>query len=232
MQFLKWSRDQLWPALLPSTPSSSTSSSSTSTTSTISSKDTLSWDELTSDSKGLLRPVVTPMADRVPLAQHRRNKRKAKREARLRARTEVVETDEDRLNASLVDVEDLAVTMAAGKAAVKEEIHINPEKRPEMVTPLQRKALTKEGYDIIGTHSAVKLCRWTKHQLRGRGGCYKHTCYGIVSYQCMEATPSLACANKCVFCWRHHKNPVGTKWRWRQDDPDLIGKNKKEKRRL
>jgi tRNA wybutosine-synthesizing protein 1 len=53
--------------------------------------------------------------------------------------------------------------------------------RPEMVTPLQRKALTKEGYKIIGSHSAVKLCRWTKHQLRGRGGCYKHTFYGITS---------------------------------------------------
>jgi len=52
------------------------------------------------------------------------------------------------------------------------------ELRPAMVTPLQRKALTKEGYKIIGTHSAVKLCRWTKHQLRGRGGCYKHTFYG------------------------------------------------------
>lgn len=81
-----------------------------------------------------------------------------------------------------------------------------------MVTARQRQALTKEGYKIIGTHSAVKLCRWTKHQLRGRGGCYKHTCYGITSYQCMEATPSLACANKCTFCWRHHKNPVGTEW--------------------
>jgi wyosine [tRNA(Phe)-imidazoG37] synthetase (radical SAM superfamily) len=40
-------------------------------------------------------------------------------------------------------------------------------------------------------------------------GCYKHTFYNITSYQCMETTPSLACANKCVFCWRHHKNPVG-----------------------
>lgn len=38
--------------------------------------------------------------------------------------------------------------------------------------------------------------------LRGRGGCYKHTFYGIESHRCMEATPSLACANKCVFCWR------------------------------
>ena len=61
----------------------------------------------------------------------------------------------------------------------------------------------------------MKLCRWTKHQLRGRGGCYKHTFYGITSYQCMEATPSLACANKCVFCWRHHKNPVATEWKWK-----------------
>ena len=38
----------------------------------------------------------------------------------------------------------------------------------------------------------------------------------------MEATPSLACANKCVFCWRHHKNPVGTEWRWKEDDPSFI----------
>ena len=53
----------------------------------------------------------------------------------------------------------------------------------EMVTPMQRRKLTKEGYKLIGSHSAVKLCRWTKHQLRGRGGCYKHTFYGIESYQ-------------------------------------------------
>jgi len=32
----------------------------------------------------------------------------------------------------------------------------------------------------------------------------------------------LACANKCVFCWRHHKNPVGTEWKWKMDEPDAI----------
>lgn len=106
------------------------------------------------------------------------------------------------------------------------------------------------GYKLIGSHSGVKLCRWTKvnnslylkenlwcpwssdhnslwhddagwmkscressglwkrlmlffkAMLRGRGGCYKHTFYGIESHRCMETTPSLACANKCVFCWR------------------------------
>lgn len=94
--------------------------------------------------------------------------------------------------------------------------------RPEMVTSRHRKQLTNEGYKIIGSHSAVKLCRWTKHHLRGRGGCYKHSFYGITSYQCMEATPSLACANKCVFCWRHHKNPVGKSWRWKEDSPSMI----------
>uniref|UniRef100_A0A4W3IQP5 tRNA 4-demethylwyosine synthase (AdoMet-dependent) n=1 Tax=Callorhinchus milii TaxID=7868 RepID=A0A4W3IQP5_CALMI len=58
--------------------------------------------------------------------------------------------------------------------------------------------------------------------LRGRGGCYKHTFYGIESHRCMETTPSLACANKCVFCWRHHTNPVGTEWRWKMDEAEQI----------
>ncbi|KAH9300010.1 hypothetical protein KI387_011593, partial [Taxus chinensis] len=88
-----------------------------------------------------------------------------------------------------------------------------------MVTPVIRASLEKQGYKIIGSHSGVKLCRWTKSQLRGRGGCYKHSFYGIESHRCMETTPSLACANKCVFCWRHHTNPVGKSWRWKLDDP-------------
>jgi len=94
----------------------------------------------------------------------------------------------------------------------------NGEKR-EMVTDALRGALTKQGYKILGSHSGVKLCRWTKAMLRGRGGCYKHTFYGIESHRCMETTPSLACANKCTFCWRHHTNPVGKSWRWQMDDP-------------
>ena len=89
----------------------------------------------------------------------------------------------------------------------------------EMVTPALRGALTKQGYKILGSHSGVKICRWTKAMLRGRGGCYKHTFYGIESHRCMETTPSLACANKCTFCWRHHTNPVGKSWRWKMDEP-------------
>lgn len=91
-----------------------------------------------------------------------------------------------------------------------------------MITPALRDSLTKQGYKLIGSHSGVKLCRWTKSMLRGRGGCYKHTFYGIESHRCMETTPSLACANKCVFCWRHHTNPVGTEWRWKMDPAEKI----------
>lgn len=32
----------------------------------------------------------------------------------------------------------------------------------EMITPPLRQVLTKQGYKLIGTHSGVKLCRWTK----------------------------------------------------------------------
>ncbi|KAI0132223.1 wyosine base formation [Xylariales sp. AK1849] len=83
-------------------------------------------------------------------------------------------------------------------------------------------SLTKQGYKIVGSHSGVKICRWTKSALRGRGSCYKFSFYGINSHQCMETTPSLSCSNKCVFCWRHGTNPVGTTWRWVVDPPDLI----------
>lgn len=89
-------------------------------------------------------------------------------------------------------------------------------------------ALTKQGYTIVGSHSGVKICRWTKSALRGRGSCYKNSFYGIASHLCMETTPSLSCSNKCVFCWRHGTNPVSTTWRWEVDDPQMIFDGAKE----
>ncbi|KFZ57664.1 tRNA wybutosine-synthesizing protein 1, partial [Podiceps cristatus] len=139
---------------------------------------------------------------------------------------------------SVVDVEDLGNIMShmkktkrereleegdVGRSLTRENAGRKEEgDKREMITPALREALTKQGYKLIGSHSGVKLCRWTKAMLRGRGGCYKHTFYGIESHRCMEATPSLACANKCVFCWRHHTNPVGTEWRWKMDQPEMI----------
>ena len=89
-------------------------------------------------------------------------------------------------------------------------------------------ALTKQGYTIIGSHSGVKICRWTKSALRGRGSCYKYSFYGIRSHLCMETTPSLSCSNKCVFCWRHGTNPVATTWRWQVDPADMVFKGAME----
>ncbi|XP_028276325.1 S-adenosyl-L-methionine-dependent tRNA 4-demethylwyosine synthase TYW1 [Parambassis ranga] len=144
----------------------------------------------------------------------------------------------------VVDMEDLGNIMSSVKKAKEsrgngqmvklsklngvKKLEDEAERR-EMITPALREALTKQGYKLIGSHSGVKLCRWTKSMLRGRGGCYKHTFYGIESHRCMETTPSLACANKCVFCWRHHTNPVGTEWRWKMDPAEKILQDAVEK---
>lgn len=144
------------------------------------------------------------------------------------------EGEAENTHGSVIDMEDLGKVMNHMKKAKKhmedssEHGKLNglkkteAEERREMITPALRAALTKQGYKLIGSHSGVKLCRWTKSMLRGRGGCYKHTFYGIESHRCMETTPSLACANKCVFCWRHHTNPVGTEWRWKMDPAEKI----------
>jgi tRNA wybutosine-synthesizing protein 1 len=44
----------------------------------------------------------------------------------------------------------------------------------------------------------------------------------------MEATPSLSCSNKCVFCWRHGTNPVATTWKWQVDEPELVFRGMKD----
>ena len=56
----------------------------------------------------------------------------------------------------LLDLEDMGKVMADSKA------NTTSSARREMVTPTIRKNLEKQGYKIIGSHSGVKLCRWTK----------------------------------------------------------------------
>ncbi|KAK9455886.1 hypothetical protein V1511DRAFT_498954 [Dipodascopsis uninucleata] len=121
---------------------------------------------------------------------------------------------------NVVDVEDMGVIIQNSMVGQ----NISGLSKKEMVgkdSPTY-KALTKQGYTIVGSHSGVKICRWTKSALRGRGSCYKFAFYGIKSHLCMETTPSLSCSNKCVFCWRHGTNPVGTTWRWQVDSPDVV----------
>lgn len=118
------------------------------------------------------------------------------------------------VESDLVDLEELGVFKKPGAEPVKEMVSRD--------SPTY-KLLTKQGYTIVGSHSGVKICRWTKSAMRGRGLCYKFAFYGIRSHLCMETTPSLACSNKCVFCWRHGTNPVAKlNWRWDIDPPAKI----------
>lgn len=66
------------------------------------------------------------------------------------------------------------------------------------------KKLREEGYGVVGEHSAVKICLWTKHALRGDEVCWKEKFYGISSAGCCQMTPSLFhCENNCLHCWRN-----------------------------
>ncbi|KAG0688897.1 hypothetical protein C6P40_000366 [Pichia californica] len=123
---------------------------------------------------------------------------------------------------TLVDMEDLSGEKNKSNTSNSMLKSISNKKQMVAKNSPTFKSLTKQGYTVVGSHSGVKLCRWTKSALRGRGFCYKFAFYGIHSHRCMETTPSLSCSNKCVFCWRHGTNPVGTTWRWEVDKPDLI----------
>ncbi len=65
--------------------------------------------------------------------------------------------------------------------------------------------LEKQQYRIIGRHSAVKICYWTKERLTHGRACYKELWYGNVqSHRCMQMTPLLGCNYRCTYCWRLH----------------------------
>ncbi len=65
------------------------------------------------------------------------------------------------------------------------------------------KRFFRAGYRIVGNHSAVEVCHWTKESLRRGRVCYKEKFYGIKSHRCLEMTPALIwCTHKCKFCWR------------------------------
>ncbi|AJV95335.1 Tyw1p [Saccharomyces cerevisiae YJM1208] len=132
------------------------------------------------------------------------------------------EEDEEEGNGSdeLGDVEDIGGKGSNGKFSGADEI-----KQMVAKDSPTYKNLTKQGYKVIGSHSGVKICRWTKNELRGKGSCYKKSLFNIASSRCMELTPSLACSSKCVFCWRHGTNPVSKNWRWEVDEPEYILEN-------
>ncbi len=71
-----------------------------------------------------------------------------------------------------------------------------------MIPEKLRKELEHQQYRIVGGHSAVKICEWTRKSLRGEGVCYKERFYGIRSHRCLQMTPNITCDQACLFCWR------------------------------
>jgi tRNA wybutosine-synthesizing protein 1 len=87
-----------------------------------------------------------------------------------------------------------------------------------MLTKTQKQNLEKQQYRIIGQHSAVKICSWTKKSIINKGECYKEKFYGIKSHLCCQMTPCLTCTNMCVFCWRDQSAPAVKKWQLKNAD--------------
>ncbi len=83
--------------------------------------------------------------------------------------------------------------------------------------------LEKQKYKIVGNHSAVKLCTWTKKSIKNQGVCYKEKFYGIKCHRCLQMTPAVAwCPNKCIFCWRATDRTVGPEIKDKPDTPEDI----------
>lgn len=86
-----------------------------------------------------------------------------------------------------------------------------------------RDVLKKQHYEIVGEHSAVQICRWTKKSLRDEGVCYKEKFYGIKSHLCCQMTPAVMwCPNKCLHCWRAVELTVGEELKGEVDSPKKI----------
>ena len=66
-----------------------------------------------------------------------------------------------------------------------------------------KKSFEKQGYRLVGKHSAIKICNWTRESLRDKDVCYKEKFYGINSHRCCQMSCTLLnCQNKCLHCWR------------------------------
>ena len=99
----------------------------------------------------------------------------------------------------------------------------NIEEGNLLFTDEYKRALEKASYEIVGNHSAVEICGWTKKSLKGDSdGCYKQKFYGIRSHQCTQMTPAaVACDQKCVYCWRANEMFSGKQdlMEYANDDP-------------
>ena len=98
---------------------------------------------------------------------------------------------------------------------------------PPLVSNQILRVLRNQRYHLVGSHSAVKRCRWLYEALVHDRVCYKQRFYGIKSHQCIQMTPTaLYCTMRCRFCWRVQSGDLELRWgemelpAW--DDPEEI----------
>jgi len=118
---------------------------------------------------------------------------------------------------------------------VGQDKFLNPFNSPSMDLYAEgARILTKQGYAMVGRHSAVKLCHWLRKSLLENKPCYKNTFYGIESHRCLQMTPAVFhCTQKCLYCWRLQSFTL-TEMKKEEVDPPkfILEKSIEEQRRL
>ncbi len=105
------------------------------------------------------------------------------------------------------------------------------------IGPELKRVFEKQQYRIVGNHSLVKVCYWTKKSLSENRVCFKEKWYPPVeSHRCMEITPYFGCNFNCLYCWRLHPGDrPNLKWKEfpleKYDEPSDIIENAIEARK-
>lgn len=86
--------------------------------------------------------------------------------------------------------------------------------------PSLKAMFEKQGYAVVGNHSAVKTCHWLKESIMRGRVCYKQSFFGIKSHRCIQMTPvANMCNHSCLYCWRYQgSDDTVEKW----DNPKEI----------
>ncbi|MBU0457551.1 MAG: 4-demethylwyosine synthase TYW1 [Nanoarchaeota archaeon] len=91
-----------------------------------------------------------------------------------------------------------------------------------MLTEQQKERLYKQQFRLVGSHSVVKICFWTKECVRNKGKvCYKQHFYGVNCGNCLEMSPVITCNQRCKHCWRD-TSVFSSGWQGEADDPKEI----------
>lgn len=87
----------------------------------------------------------------------------------------------------------------------------------DIMDPDLKALFEKQGYAVVGNHSAVKTCHWLKESIMRNRVCYKQKFFGIDSHRCLQMTPvANMCNHACSYCWRYQgSDDVVKEW----DDP-------------